>query len=295
MLIFRNIKLLVVNKALIIIIKYISENYLIPNILKKHALKNSVIKFESDAIIKIIEDYTDEAGVRELERCISKIVRKVITEHIKTSRKIVSVRIHPNDISYYLKKEIFDFNDVKQIIHPGVVRVVACDNSGGTALDIECCSFKGNGNYTFTGSLGDVTKESIEVAISYIKSNASYFQIDETFFLENDIHIHFTEGGVAKDGPSAGSAITTAILSLIKNKIVSNEISMTGEISLKGDILKVGGVKEKSIAAKRFGINKLFVPYDNINDVEWLESDLKNNINFIPVKTYFDIYNQLFK
>ena len=274
---------------------YISENYLIPNILKKHALKNSVIKFESDAIIKIIEDYTDEAGVRELERCISKIVRKVITEHIKTSRKIVSVRIHPNDISYYLKKEIFDFNDVKQIIHPGVVRVVACDNSGGTALDIECCSFKGNGNYTFTGSLGDVTKESIEVAISYIKSNASYFQIDETFFLENDIHIHFTEGGVAKDGPSAGSAITTAILSLIKNKIVSNEISMTGEISLKGDILKVGGVKEKSIAAKRFGINKLFVPYDNINDVEWLESDLKNNINFIPVKTYFDIYNQLFK
>ncbi len=274
---------------------YICENYLIPNILKKHALKNNVIKFESDAIIKIIEDYTDEAGVRELERCISKIVRKVITEHIRTSRKIVSVRIHANDISYYLKKEMFDFNDIKQITHPGVVRVVACDNTGGTALDIECCSFKGNGNFTFTGSLGDVTKESIEVSISFIKSNASYFKIDEKFFLENDIHIHFTEAGIAKDGPSAGSAITTVILSLIKNKIVSSEISMTGELTLKGDILKVGGVKEKSIAAKRFGINKLFVPYDNINDVEWLESDLKNNINFIPVKTYFDIYNQLFK
>ena len=274
---------------------YICENYLIPNILKKHALKTNVIKFENDAIIKIIEDYTDEAGVRELERCISKIVRKVITEHIKTSRKIVSVRIHKSDITYYLKKEMFDFNEIKQIMHPGVVRVVACDTTGGTALDIECCSFKGKGNFTFTGSLGDVTKESIEVAISYIKSNAEYFDIDEDFFLENDIHIHFTEGGVAKDGPSAGSAITTAILSLIKNKVVSNEISMTGEITLKGDILKVGGVKEKSIAAKRFGINKLFIPYENISDVEWLESDLKNNINFIPVKSYFDIYNQLFK
>ena len=274
---------------------YISENYLIPNILKKHSLKTNVIKFESEAIIKIIEDYTDEAGVRELERCISKIVRKVITEHIKTSRKIVSVRIHARDITYYLKKEIFDFNEIKQILHPGVVRVVACDNSGGTALDIECCSFKGNGNFTFTGSLGDITKESIEVAISFIKSNASYFKINEDFFLENDIHIHFTEGGVAKDGPSAGSAITTAILSLIKNKIISNEISMTGEITLKGDILKVGGVKEKSIAAKRYGINKLFLPHENISDVEWLENDLKNNINFIPVKTYFDIYNQLFK
>ena len=274
---------------------YICENYLIPNILKKHSLKSNVIKFESDAIIKVIEDYTDEAGVRELERCISKIVRKVITEHIKSSRRIVSVRIHESDITYYLKKEIFNFNEIKQIKHPGVVRVVACDNSGGTALDVECSSFKGTGNYTFTGSLGDVTRESIEVAISFIKSNASYFKINENFFLENDIHIHFTEGGVAKDGPSAGSAITTAILSLIKNKIISNEISMTGEITLKGDILKVGGVKEKSIAAKRFGINKLFLPYENISDVEWLESDLKNNINFIPVKSYFDIYNQLFK
>ena len=274
---------------------YICENYLIPNILRKHSLKNNVIKFDSDAIIKIIEDYTDEAGVRELERCISKIVRKVITEHIKSSRKIISVRIHKEDITTYLKKEIFDFNEVKQINHPGVVRVVACDNSGGTALDIECCSFKGNGNFTFTGSLGDVTKESIEVAISFIKSNASYFKIDEKFFLENDIHIHFTEGGVAKDGPSAGSAITTAILSLIKNRIISNEISMTGEITLKGDILKVGGLKEKSIAAKRYGISKLFVPYENISDVEWLENDLKDNINFIPAKTYFDIYNQLFK
>ena len=274
---------------------YICENYLIPNILKTHNLKNNVIKFEIDAIMKIIEDYTDEAGVRELERCINKIIRKVVTDHRKSSRKIISVRIRVSDVKYYLKKEIFDYSDIKKIVHPGVVRAVACNSSGGTALDIECCSFKGNGAYTFTGSLGDVIKESIEVAISFIKSNASYFGIDEKFFLENDIHIHFTEGGVAKDGPSAGSAITTAILSLIKNQVINNNISYTGEISLKGDILKVGGIKEKSIAAKKYGINKLLIPYDNISDVEWLESDLKNNINFIPVKNYFEVYNEIFK
>ena len=190
---------------------------------------------------------------------------------------------------------MFDFSEVKNITYPGVVRAVACNSSGGTALDIECCSFKGNGSYTFTGSLGDVIKESIEVAISFIKSNASYFDIDEKFFLENDIHIHFTEGGVSKDGPSAGCAITTAILSLIKNKVINNNISMSGEISLKGDVLKVGGIKEKSVAAKKYGINKLLLPYDNISDVEWLENDLKNSISFIPVKNYFEIYDEIFK
>ena len=274
---------------------YISENYLIPNILNNHNIKNNVIKFEIEAIMKIIEDYTDEAGVRELERCINKIIRKVITDHKKSSRKIVSIRIRSSDVKYYLKKELFDFSDVKDITYPGVVRAVACNSSGGTALDIECCSFKGSGAFTCTGSLGDVIKESIEVAISFIKSNAYYFGIDEKFFLENDIHIHFTEGGVSKDGPSAGCAITTALLSLIKNKIINNNISYTGEISLKGDILKVGGIKEKSVAAKKYGIKKLFIPYDNISDVEWLENDLKNNINFVPIKSYFDVYDELFK
>ena len=191
-------------------------------------------------------------------------------------------------------QELFVNKTNKQITSPGVVKAVACDSSGGTVIDIECCSFKGHGNFTFTGSLGNVVKESIEVAISYIKSNSKYFKIDEDFFANNDIHIHFTEGGVNKDGPSAGVAITTAILSLIKNKIISNDISMSGEITLKGDILKVGGIKEKSIASKRFNINKLFIPKENMNDVIWLENDLKDNINFIGVEKYTDIYDQLF-
>ncbi|MGM9878000.1 MAG: endopeptidase La [Bacilli bacterium] len=274
---------------------YISENYLIPNILKKHGLSKNVIKFELDAIKNIIDKYTNESGVRELERCLNKITRKVITNHIKLSRKIVSVRIHASDLKNYLEKELYLNTNTKEIKDSGVVRAVAASSIGGIALDIECCAYKGNGNYTFTGSLGSVIKESIEVAISYIKSNAKYFDIDEEFFLTHDIHIHFTQSATAKDGPSAGTAITTAILSLIKNKIVDSSISMTGEITLKGDVLIVGGIKDKAIAARRNKINKLFIPIDNLKDIEWLEKDLKDNINFIPVSNYNDIFDHIFK
>lgn len=272
----------------------ICENYLIPNILKKAGLKNTVIKFETSAIVKIIEEYTNEAGVRELERCISKITRKVITEHIKASRKIVSVRIKEADLLHYLEQELYSTKKTKKITTSGVVRAVACNKSGGTTLDIECSSFKGNGKYTFTGSLGEVTKESIEVAISYIKSNSKFLNINEDFFVNNDIHIHFTEGASPKDGPSAGLAITTAILSHIKNQKISDEISMTGEISLKGDILKVGGIKEKSIACFRNKIKTLYIPEDNKNDIEWLEKDLKESIEFITVNNYEDLFKKIF-
>lgn len=272
----------------------ICENYLIPNILKKAGLKNTVIKFETSAIVKIIEEYTNEAGVRELERCISKITRKVITEHIKASRKIVSVRIKEADLPHYLEQELYSTKKTKKITTSGVVRAVACNKSGGTTLDIECSSFKGSGKYTFTGSLGEVTKESIEVAISYIKSNSKFLNINEDFFVNNDIHIHFTEGASPKDGPSAGLAITTAILSHIKNQKISDKISMTGEISLKGDILKVGGIKEKSIACFRNKIKTLYIPEDNKNDIEWLEKDLKESIEFIPVNNYEDLFKKIF-
>ena len=272
----------------------ICENYLIPNILKKAGLKNTVIKFETPAIIKIIEEYTNEAGVRELERCISKITRKVITEHIKASRKIVSVRIKEADLPHYLEQELYSTKKTKKITSSGVVRAVACNKSGGTTLDIECSSFKGNGKYTFTGSLGDVTKESIEVAISYIKSNSKLLNIDEDFFMTHDIHIHFTEGSSPKDGPSAGIAITTAILSHIKNHKISDEISMTGEITLKGDILKVGGIKEKSIACFRNKIKTLYIPEDNKNDINWLEKDLKETIEFVTINNYEELFKKIF-
>ena len=273
---------------------YICENYIIPKMLKKHGLKNNVIKFESDAIVKIINDYTSEAGVRELERCLSKIIRKVITEHIRGSKKIVSVRIRTSDLAHYLEKELNTQSVLKEINHTGVIHAVACNNAGGSVLDIECSVFKGKGNVTYTGLLGDVAKESINVAISYIKSNLREFNIDENYFSEHDIHIHFTENSISKDGPSAGTSIITVILSLIKDIKLPNDISMSGEITLKGDILKVGGIKEKAIAAKRNGINKLYVPKDNQNDIEWLEKDLKESIEFILVSNYEEIYKEIF-
>lgn len=272
----------------------ISENYIIPSALKKHGLKNTVIKFETEAIKKIINEYTNESGVRELERDINKIIRKVITEHIKSSRKIVSVRIKENDIPHYLEQELYKESKYKEIIHPGVVTAVACSSIGGVSIYIECTSFKGTGKYTFTGSLGSITKESIEIALSYIKSNAKRFDIDEDFFLNNDFHINFTEGAINKDGPSAGISIVTAILSHIKGVIISDKISLTGEITLNGDILKIGGLKEKTIACKRQNIERLFIPKDNLNDIEWLEKDLKNDIEFIPVSNYLEIYEKIF-
>lgn len=272
----------------------ISENYIIPSALKKHGLKNTIIKFETEAIKKIINEYTNESGVRELERDINKIIRKVITEHIKSSRKIVSVRIKENDIPHYLEQELYKESKYKEIIHPGVVTAVACSSIGGVSIYIECTSFKGTGKYTFTGSLGSITKESIEIALSYIKSNAKRFDIDENFFLNNDFHINFTEGAINKDGPSAGISIVTAILSHIKGVIISDKISLTGEITLNGDILKIGGLKEKTIACKRQNIERLFIPKDNLNDIEWLEKDLKNDIEFIPVSNYLEIYEKIF-
>ena len=273
---------------------YICENYLIPNILKRHGLKNNIIKFDETAIKKIIEEYTSEAGVRELERCINKIIRKVITEHLKSSRKLVSVRINESDLSHYLEKEQFLNVTKREIKHTGVIKCVACSKLGGCILEIECSSFKGSGKFTYTGALGDIAKESIEVAISYIKSNAKKFNINENFFEENDLHIHFTKSSISKDGPSAGIAIITAILSLIKNKIISCEISMTGEITLKGDILKVGGLKEKITAAKRNKITTIYIPEDNKNDIEWISNDLKVGINIKTVSNYEEIYNDLF-
>lgn len=272
----------------------ISENYIIPSALKKHGLKNTIIKFETEAIKKIINEYTNESGVRELERDINKIIRKVITEHIKSSRKIVSVRIKENDIPHYLEQELYKESKYKEIIHPGVVTAVACSSIGGVSIYIECTSFKGTGKYTFTGSLGSITKESIEIALSYIKSNAKRFDIDEDFFLNKDFHINFTEGAINKDGPSAGISIVTAILSHIKGVIISDKISLTGEITLNGDILKIGGLKEKTIACKRQNIERLFIPKDNLNDIEWLEKDLKNDIEFIPVSNYLEIYEKIF-
>ena len=252
------------------------------------------IKFSDEIILKMINNYTKEAGVRELDRCINKIIRKVVTSHIKSSRKIVSIRIRKNDLIQYLGKPLYLFSDNDDCIYPGVVKAVACSSIGGISLNVEVSSFKGNGKVMYTGSLSELVKESIDVSISYIKSNYKYFKIDEDYFNSHDIHIHFTQNSSNKDGTSAGVCITTAILSLIKNKIIDFSISMTGEITLKGKIIKVNGIKDKSIACVKNNISKLFIPNDNMGDISFIDSDLTNNINYIGVSDYKEIFEMLF-
>ena len=273
---------------------FICENYIIPKMLKSDGLKNNSIKFETEALSKIINAYTNEAGVRELERCLNKIIRKVVTEHIKARRRIVGIRIKETDLSHYLERELNSYIPLKEIKHTGVIHAVACSNGGGCVLDIESSIFEGKGEYTYTGSLGEVVKESISVAISYLKSNSKELKIDSKILSSNDIHIHFTDSAVGKDGPSAGMAIITSILSLIKKKKIKNDITMSGEITLKGDILKVGGIKEKAIAAKRNNIKKMYIPKDNLSEIEWLDDDIKNSVEFIGVSNYLEVYKEIF-
>ena len=172
---------------------------------------------------------------------------------------------------------------------------MASNSTGGISLNIEVSSFKGTGKYKYTGFLSDIVKESIEVSISYIKSNYEFFNIKEDYFNTHDIHIHFTENNISKDGPSAGIAITTAILSLIKDKPINQNISMTGEITLKGEILPVGSIKEKSISASRNNIIKLYIPEQNKNDLNKIDNELKENIKYILVSNYKEIYKSLFE
>ena len=197
-------------------------------------------------------------------------------------------------VEKYLGKEIFDYNkETKNDI--GVVTGLAYTKFGGDTLPIEVNCFKGNGNLTLTGSLGDVMKESAKIALSYIKSNLKTFKIDYRAFKEYDIHIHVPEGAIKKDGPSAGIALTTAIISLFTNKKIDNDIALTGEITLRGNVLKIGGLKEKSIGAIRSGIKRIIIPKDNLNETKEFEDEIKNNIEYIPVSNYTEIFELLWR
>ena len=273
----------------------IANKHIIPNILNKCNIKSSLLKIEDKAILKIITDYTKESGVRDLERNINKIIRKIITNNLKNNKKNINIKIKEEDIKTYLKTEIYPKTNEQKKEYPSVVNVVASSNSGAVVLKAQCTSYKGNGLITLTGSLGNITKESVSVAISYIKSKSKEFKINEDFFNNKDIHIHFTESNLPKDGPSAGISIVTLLLSHIKNKVIKKDISMTGEITLTGEILRVGSVKEKIIACTTNDINTLYLPSGNKNDIEFIEENIKNKINIVLVDDYQDIYNKLFK
>ena len=267
----------------------IAKFHLIPDLLSEYKVKN--IKFTDDAIQKIITFYTKEAGARDLSRKIDSIIRKAIINNDKNTK----VTIDTGDVEFYLgaTKYNISINDINN--KTGVVNGLAYTNYGGNILKVTCTLYPGKGNITLTGALGDVIKESIYIALSYIKANNIMFKIDYKIFEEIDFHFHIEEGSIPKDGPSAGITIVTAILSLLKNKVIPSNVSMTGEITLRGKILPVGGLKEKLIAATANGIDTVYLPLESSKEFSLLPSEVRDNLNIILVEDYEDVYKSLFK
>ncbi|MBR2603723.1 MAG: endopeptidase La [Bacilli bacterium] len=268
----------------------IVKNHLFSILLEEHGLTNDITISDS-AIKYLISNYTKEAGVRELRRVLSTILRKIAKEQVNNKKK---VNITSKEIKKYLGKE--KFTEVNNDEHdPGVVNGLGYTPFGGVLLPIETSFYDGTGKIILTGSLGDVMKESANVALGYVKCNYKEFKINKTLLEKNDLHINALEGATKKDGPSAGVTLTTAIISSLTGIKVSHKIAMTGEITLKGKVLKIGGLKEKVIGAYNQGVNTIFIPKTNENDLEEIPNEIKKKVKFILVDNYKEIYDNIFK
>lgn len=272
----------------------IAKRHLIPKELDEHGLTSLQVQISDESILILIRNYTKEAGVRELERIIATLFRKIVKK-ILLEKNMQFYEINEAMITELLGKKKYFYTDSSKEAEVGVVNGMAYTVFGGDILPIEVTKYKGKGDLIITGSIGDVMQESCRIALSYIKANLKEFLIDEKSLVEQDLHIHVPEGAVNKDGPSAGVTITTALISLLKNQSVENTIAMTGEITLRGRVLPIGGLKEKVIGAHRAGINKIFLPKENEKDLDDIPEEVKSKIKFIFVKNYKEIYKKLFK
>lgn len=271
----------------------IAKKHLVPKELDSHGLTPLQVQIDDDSLLYIIRCYTKEAGVRDLERTIATLFRKIVKE-ILLDGKAPFYQIDKKMIEEFLGVPKYSYNENDKNRESGVVNGMAYTVFGGDILQIEANLYKGKGELILTGSLGDVMRESCRIALSYIKANTKAYKIDSKILEENDIHIHVPEGAVNKDGPSAGITITTALISLLKDKKVDNTIAMTGEITLRGRVLPIGGLKEKVIGAHRAGIRKIFLPVENEKDLEEIPEEIKKDIKFIFVNNYKEIYKKLF-
>ncbi len=270
----------------------IAKNYLIPKALDEHGLTSLQVSFTDEAILDIINYYTKEAGVRNLERLIAKILRKIVKK-VLTEDDAVFYEITNKDLNDYLDKKIYNGKENKETKLKGVVNGLAYTPYGGDTLPIEVTYYKGNSNLFLTGSLGEVMQESAKIALSYIKANAKKFNLSKDIF-EDDIHIHVPEGAIPKEGPSAGIALTTAILSAFTNTKISTKIAMTGEITLQGDVLEIGGVKEKVLGAYREGVTTIYLPLENKEDLKDIPKEIREKLTFIFISNYRELYSNLF-
>lgn len=266
---------------------HIAKEHLIPKQIKKNGLTTKQVSFSKDAVNGIIDGYTREAGVRELERSIAAVCRKAAAKIV--SGETQTNKIKASNLKEYLGTIKFDKEEALKSDAVGIVKGLAWTAVGGVTLDVEACIMDGKGEITLTGQLGDVMKESAIVALGYIRSKASEYGIDKELFENKDIHIHIPEGAVPKDGPSAGITMTLAMLSAYTNRKVSHEYAMTGEITLHGNVLPIGGLKEKILAAKNAGIKKIIVPDKNKKDVLDIEAEILENVEIIYVKKMDDV------
>lgn len=268
----------------------IAKHFLVKKELKTNGMKEDDITFTDAAIKYIINHYTMEAGVRNLERAIAKIIRKVIVENFTSEKKKSEEKktIEVKDVQKYLGVEMFQVTGKEKKSQVGVVTGLAYTEFGGSTLPIEVNYFPGKGNLILTGKLGDVMKESASIALDYVKANAKRYKIDSKLFADNDIHIHFPEGAVPKDGPSAGVAITLAVISCFSNTPVNCDVAMTGEVNLRGSALPIGGLREKSLAALRSGIKRIIVPLENKRDVSELPKEVTDKLEIIFMENVDD-------
>lgn len=269
---------------------HIAEEHLIPKQLEKHGLTSETLSISKRAIWKIAENYTKEAGVRQMEREIGNICRKTAKELLTTDKKKISVT--EKNLHKYLGKEKYKYQMVNPADEVGIVRGLAWTSVGGDTLQIEVNVMPGKGEIALTGQLGDVMKESAGAGISYIRSVSEKYEIAADFFEKHDIHVHIPEGAVPKDGPSAGITMATAILSAITARKVRADLAMTGEITLRGRVLPIGGLKEKLLAAKNAGIKTVLVPKENQVDVEELSSEITKGLEIIPVESMDEVLKE---
>lgn len=273
---------------------FIAKEHLIKLALDEYALKDDSITFTDDIILKIIKNYTKEAGVRELERVINKIVRKCVKHMLEENKDTLNVKITDKKLEEYLGKPKYEITKTLASDIPGIVNGLAYTSFGGDILPIEVVTYPSKEAVKLTGNLGEVMKESASIAIGYIKANAKKLKIDISLLENTCIHVNATQGGIPKDGPSAGTALTTAIISALTKKPVSEDYAMTGEMTLSGKVLPIGGLKEKSIGAYASGIKTIFVPKQNEADLDDIPKEVRKKLNIILVEIYDEIHNEIF-
>ena len=270
----------------------IARNHLLPKQMKEHGLKKGSLRMDDETLRAVIRDYTRESGVRQLERRLAAVCRKA---DMRLLTKLVKrVTVTEKDLP-----KLLDMQPYPPSIHVdqeeiGVVNGLAWTEAGGEILEVEVNVMEGSGKLELTGNLGDVMKESAQTALSCLRSRADALGIEKDFYKTKDIHVHFPEGAVPKDGPSAGIAMATALLSALTDRKIKAGIAMTGEITLRGRVLPIGGLKEKTMAAKRYGIHTVLIPKDNVRDLEEIDQTVRAALRFVPVETVDQVFNEVF-